>query len=46
VQLGAPHGPLIHTLHARGPRMGETVHEADEQEMRAVIAKLGPGVGR
>ncbi|WOT32674.1 metallophosphoesterase family protein [Streptomyces coeruleorubidus] len=42
VQLGPPHGPLIHTLHARDPRMGETVYEADEEEMREVIEKLGP----
>ncbi|WP_393059458.1 metallophosphoesterase [Streptomyces sp. LN549] len=42
VHLGAPHGPLIHTLHARDPRMGETVYEADEEEMREVIGRLGP----
>ena len=42
VHLGAPHGPLIHTLHARDPRMGETVYEADEEEMREVIERLGP----
>ncbi|WP_330342649.1 metallophosphoesterase family protein [Streptomyces sp. NBC_00557] len=42
VHLGAPHGPLIHTLHARDPRMGETVYEADEEEMRDVIERLGP----
>ncbi|CAL9278794.1 metallophosphoesterase family protein [Streptomyces sp. SudanB52_2052] len=42
VHLGAPHGPLIHTLHARAPRMGEIVYEADEEEMREVIERLGP----
>ncbi|MFE9888423.1 metallophosphoesterase family protein [Streptomyces scopuliridis] len=42
VHLGAPYGPLIHTLHARDPRMGETVYEADEAEMREVIHRLGP----
>ncbi|CAG7650122.1 metallophosphoesterase family protein [Actinacidiphila bryophytorum] len=42
VNLGAPHGPLIHTLHARDPRMGETVYEANEEEMHEVIARLGP----
>lgn len=42
VQLGTPHGPLIHTLHVRDPRMGETVYEADEEEMREVIERLGP----
>ncbi|MCC9308945.1 metallophosphoesterase [Kitasatospora sp. RB6PN24] len=46
VRLDVPHGPLIHTLHARDPRMGETVYEADEEQMREVIAKLGPGSGR
>jgi hypothetical protein len=44
VQLGTPHGPLIHTLHVRDPRMGETVYEADEEEMREVIERLGPVV--
>ncbi|MGX1480738.1 UNVERIFIED_CONTAM: Icc protein [Streptomyces canus] len=42
VHLGTPHGPLIHTLHARDPRMGETVYEADDAEMRDVIKRLGP----
>jgi 3',5'-cyclic-AMP phosphodiesterase len=42
VHLGAPYGPLIHTLHARDPRMGETLYEADEAEMREVIDRLGP----
>ncbi|MGV4983243.1 metallophosphoesterase family protein [Streptomyces sp. NRAIS4] len=44
IQLGTPHGPLIHTLHARDPRMGQTVYEADENEMREVIDKLGPSL--
>ncbi|AKJ15323.1 metallophosphoesterase [Streptomyces incarnatus] len=43
VRLGTPHGPLIHTLHARDPRLGETVYEADAEEMREVIERLGPG---
>ncbi|MEU0600546.1 metallophosphoesterase [Streptomyces sp. NPDC006393] len=42
VRLGVPHGPLIHTLHARDPRMGQTVYEATEAEMRDVIRRLGP----
>ncbi|MEW2489707.1 metallophosphoesterase [Streptomyces sp. NPDC048411] len=42
VQLGTPSGPLIHTLHIRDPRMGETVYEADEEEVREVIERLGP----
>jgi 3',5'-cyclic AMP phosphodiesterase CpdA len=41
IQLDTPHGPLIHTLHARDPRMGETVYEADEDEMHEVIKQLG-----
>lgn len=44
IDLGGPHGPLIHTLHARVPRMGETVHEADEEKMREVIDRLGPSM--
>ncbi|MQY34662.1 3',5'-cyclic adenosine monophosphate phosphodiesterase CpdA [Streptomyces sp. RB17] len=42
VQLGTANGPLIHTLHARDPRVGETVYEADEDEMREIIEELGP----
>lgn len=42
VHLGTPYGPVIHTLHARDPRMGETVYEADEAEMHEVIERLGP----
>ncbi len=33
---------LPHTLHARDPRMGRTVYEADEKEMREVVERLGP----
>ncbi|MFI0940371.1 metallophosphoesterase family protein [Streptomyces sp. NPDC021020] len=42
VDLAAPYGPLLHTLHARDPRMGATVYEADAPEMSEVIARLGP----
>ncbi|MEV6053672.1 hypothetical protein [Streptomyces sp. NPDC052107] len=42
VRLGTPHGPLVHTLHARDPRVGATVYEADVDEMREVIERLGP----
>ncbi len=42
VELGGPSSPLFHTLHARDPQIGETVHEADAEEMAAVIAELGP----
>jgi 3',5'-cyclic-AMP phosphodiesterase len=42
VHLGTPHSPVLHVLHARDPHVGETVYEADENEVRAVIEKLGP----
>jgi Icc protein len=42
VHLGTPHSPVLHVLHARDPQVGETVYEADENEVRAVIEKLGP----
>ncbi|MGW5350647.1 metallophosphoesterase family protein [Streptomyces sp. NPDC004031] len=42
VDLTAAYGPLLHTLHARDPRMGATVYEADVPEMSEVIARLGP----
>ncbi|GGX95275.1 metallophosphoesterase family protein [Streptomyces fructofermentans] len=42
VHLGTAGVPLIHTLHARDPRMGRTVYEADEDEMRDVIERLAP----
>jgi 3',5'-cyclic AMP phosphodiesterase CpdA len=42
VELGGPSSPLFHTLHARDPQVGETIHEADAEEMAAIIAKLGP----
>ncbi|MGI5350478.1 metallophosphoesterase family protein [Streptomyces sp. CA-250714] len=44
IQLGTPHAPLIHTLHARDPRIGETVYESDEDEMREVIKNHGPTI--
>ncbi len=44
VHLGTTNGPLIHTLHARDPRMGETIYEADEEEMREAIERLGPTI--
>ncbi|WP_461064361.1 hypothetical protein [Streptomyces pseudoechinosporeus] len=42
IQLGTPHAPLFHTLHARDPQAGETVYELDEQQLRSVIEELGP----
>lgn len=44
IDLGGPHSPLIHTLHARHPRMGATVYEADEEKLRQVLTDLGPSV--
>ncbi|WP_105971501.1 metallophosphoesterase family protein [Streptomyces geranii] len=41
VDLGSPHGPLFHTLHARDPRAGETVYELDAARIREVIAREG-----
>lgn len=42
VDLGGPHSPVFHTLHARDPHVGQTAYEVDAMEMAAVIAKLGP----
>ncbi|GAA4607597.1 3',5'-cyclic AMP phosphodiesterase CpdA [Actinoplanes octamycinicus] len=42
VDLGGPHSPVFHTLHARDPLAGETAYEIDERELAAVIAELGP----
>jgi Icc protein len=43
IDLGGPHSPLFHTMHARDPQVGDTAYEADEAELAAVIAELGPG---
>jgi len=42
VDLGGPHSPLLHVLHARDPHVGRTVYELDADQLGAVIAKLGP----
>ncbi|GAB1688880.1 metallophosphoesterase family protein [Krasilnikovia sp. M28-CT-15] len=42
IELGGPHSPVLHTLHARDPLAGHTAFEADAEEMAAVIAELGP----
>ncbi|MEU4689108.1 metallophosphoesterase [Actinoplanes sp. NPDC023714] len=42
VDLGGPHSPTFHTLHARDPHTGETAYELDATELTSVIAKLGP----
>lgn len=42
VDLGGPHSPVFHTLHARDPRAGQTAYEVDAGELDAVIAHLGP----
>ena len=42
VDLGGPHSPLLHVLHARDPQVGETVYELDADQLSAIITKLGP----
>lgn len=42
VQIGAHHGPLFHTLHARDARAGETVYELDREQVRTIVDRLGP----
>jgi 3',5'-cyclic AMP phosphodiesterase CpdA len=41
IQLGLPHSPVFHTLHARDPLVGQTVYEIDEGKLRAMIEKIG-----
>ncbi|WP_328475913.1 metallophosphoesterase [Actinoplanes sp. NBC_00393] len=41
VDLGGPHSPVLHTLHARDPQAGRTAYDIDAAELAAVIAKLG-----
>ncbi|WP_055526896.1 metallophosphoesterase [Streptomyces graminilatus] len=41
VDLGPPHGPLFHTLHARDPRAGETVYRLDEARITDLVAREG-----
>jgi 3',5'-cyclic AMP phosphodiesterase CpdA len=42
IDLGGPHSPVFHTLHARDPLAGRTAYEIDAAELDAVIATLGP----
>jgi Icc protein len=42
VDVGGPHSPLLHVLHARDPHAGQTVYELDAGQLGAVIARLGP----
>jgi 3',5'-cyclic AMP phosphodiesterase CpdA len=42
IDLGAPHSPVCHTLHARDPRLGQTAHEIDAAGLDELIAGLGP----
>lgn len=42
IDLGGPHSPVCHTLHARDPLAGETAYEIDAAELSAVIAAPGP----
>ncbi|MEV6846653.1 metallophosphoesterase [Actinoplanes sp. NPDC051411] len=41
IDLGGPHSPVCHTLHARDPHAGETAHELDAAQLAAVMADLG-----
>jgi 3',5'-cyclic AMP phosphodiesterase CpdA len=43
VQLDPAQGPLIHTLHARVPGMGETVNELDAARIDRIIRDYGAG---
>jgi Icc protein len=42
IDLTATEPPIFHTMHARDPRIGQTLHEADAAEVAEIIAKLGP----
>jgi Icc protein len=42
VDLGGPHSPLVHVLHARDPQVGETAYALDADQLATVIARLGP----
>ncbi|MEV0901847.1 metallophosphoesterase [Actinoplanes sp. NPDC049802] len=42
IDLGGPHSPVCHTLHARDPHAGRTAYEIDAVELGSVIAELGP----
>ncbi|WP_229795814.1 hypothetical protein, partial [Actinoplanes campanulatus] len=37
IDLGGPHSPVFHTLHARGPHAGQTAYEIDAEELDAVV---------
>ncbi|MDO0913893.1 metallophosphoesterase [Streptomyces sp. DT2A-34] len=39
VELGGATGPMFHTFHARDPRAHETVHEMDEEQVRAFVER-------
>lgn len=41
IDLGGPHSPVFHTLHARDSQVGHTAYEIDAVELSTVIAKLG-----
>ncbi|MFF5081238.1 metallophosphoesterase family protein [Actinoplanes sp. NPDC000266] len=42
IDLGGPHSPVFHTMHARDPQAGRTAYEINAHELDTVIAKLGP----
>jgi Icc protein len=46
IDLGGPHSPVFHTLHARDPHAGETAYELGAGELDDVIAELGPQADR
>jgi 3',5'-cyclic AMP phosphodiesterase CpdA len=41
IDLGGPHSPVCHTLHARDPHAGRTAYEVDAQRVDAAIAEAG-----
>jgi 3',5'-cyclic AMP phosphodiesterase CpdA len=42
IDVSGPQAPLFHTLHARDPHVGETIHEITAADLTAIITKLGP----
>ena len=40
VDLGGPASPMVHLLHARDPRAGETVNELSSEDLAKALANL------
>lgn len=40
IDLGGPHSPVVHTLHAHDPQVGQTAYDVDADELAAIIASL------